>query len=259
MKKILLLACEGIQQRTSDDLAAMFRMNNFEVDYTSAIEEKRENAYNLAVIFGRDEYAKIHSIYPELPIYCVDKESMVLSLYVDEARGNTSNNSVPTILLGTDDFHSLLRAVVLLNISPDWRVNLLYSGSHDIGGTLHSHMCVYEENEAEKLVESADLIIGCGNLAFQGTVCRKPVIVLGNYGLGGLITPKNVYEQCQNNFYGRINGNEGEYFSLGDLKSEIEKGFESDLMDLDYISACVKSEIKVQRDKLLQNIISLCN
>lgn len=110
------------------------------------------------------------------------------------------------IVVGIANPHIRLRVEVLLNEMPECHVHYISS-----------------ESETGKLIEESDLIIGAGITAYEGVARRKPVIVVGDYGLGGLVTPNTFRNQYNHRFKGRINGIKGEYFSLESLQKEIRQ------------------------------------
>ena len=80
------------------------------------------------------------------------------------------------------------------------------------------------------------LIIGARGIAYEGVLQRKPVIVVGEYGFGGLVTPDTLHEQYNNYFRGKINGIKAEYFSLERLEEEIRRGFALTFQELQMMS-----------------------
>ena len=73
-------------------------------------------------------------------------------------------------------------------------------------------------------------------MAYEGVLQRKPVIVVGEYGFGGLVTPDTLHEQYNNYFRGKINGIKAEYFSLERLEEEIRRGFALTFQELQMMS-----------------------
>ena len=72
--------------------------------------------------------------------------------------------------------------------------------------------------------------------AYEGVLRRKPVIVVGDYGFGGLVTPDTFRKHYNNRFRGKINGARGESFSLENLEKEIHKGFNLTFQELQMMS-----------------------
>lgn len=124
-----------------------------------------------------------------------------------------------TITVGISNPRSKLRVSVLLNTMPEYHVKY-----------------VNNEREMADAIQEADIVIGAGSIAREGILHRKPVIVVGDYGLGGLITPENLRTQYNNNFGGRINGMKDEYFSLEKLEGEIKKSTSLTFQELQMMS-----------------------
>lgn len=112
-----------------------------------------------------------------------------------------------------------LRVNVLLGTVPEYQVRHITS-----------------EDEVGELIEEADMIIGTGIIAREGVMRRKPVIVVGDYGFEGLVTPNNFRTQFHNCFRGKMNGMKDEYFSLERLEEDIRKGFSLTYQELQMMS-----------------------
>ena len=123
------------------------------------------------------------------------------------------------IVVGVANSRTRLRIGVLLSKYSEYQVDYISS-----------------EIETGKLIEEADLIIGAGITAYEGVLRRKPVIVVGDYGLGGLVTPDTFRKHYNNRFRGKINGARGESFSLENLEKEIHKGFNLTFQELQMMS-----------------------
>ena len=123
------------------------------------------------------------------------------------------------IVVGIANPRTKIRVEVLLSENPEYQTIYISSGS-----------------ETGKLIEEADLIIGSGITAYEGVARRQPVIVVGDYGLGGLVTPDTFRSQYNNRFRGRINGMKDEYFSLESLEKDIKKAFRLTFQELQMMS-----------------------
>lgn len=112
-----------------------------------------------------------------------------------------------------------LRVNVLLSTVPEYQVRYITT-----------------EDEVSERIEEADMIIGTGIVAREGVMRRKPVIVLGDYGFGGLVTPNTFRTHFTNCFRGKVNGFKNDYFSLERLEEEIRKGFNLTYQELQMMS-----------------------
>ena len=123
------------------------------------------------------------------------------------------------IAVGIDCPRAKLRVSILLDTIQEYQVRYISS-----------------DEEISEAVNKAGLIIGARGIAHEGILQRKPVIVVGEYGFGGLVTPDTLHEQCSNYFKGKINGIKEEYFSLERLEEEIKRGFTLTFQDLQMMS-----------------------
>ena len=120
------------------------------------------------------------------------------------------------IVVGVANSRTRLRIGVLLSKYSEYQVDYISS-----------------ESEIGKLIEEADLIIGAGITAYEGVLHRKPVIVVGDYGL---VTPDTFRKHYNNRFRGKINGVRNESFSLENLEKEIYKSFNLTFQELQMMS-----------------------
>ena len=120
-----------------------------------------------------------------------------------------------SIVVGIANSRTRLRIGILLSKYSEYQVDYISS-----------------ESEIGKLIEEADLIIGAGITVLR----RKPVIVVGDYGLGGLVTPDTFRKHYNNRFRGKINGVRNESFSLENLEKEIYKSFNLTFQELQMMS-----------------------
>lgn len=123
-----------------------------------------------------------------------------------DLRSNDPNCSREIVVGGFTSARARLRISVLLNTMPECHATYLEPG----------------QNSTE-IIKNANLIIGAGDVARDGILHQKPCIVVGNYGLGGLVNMATFRSHFDNNFKGRIDGKEEEYFSLERLENEIKQ------------------------------------
>ena len=124
-----------------------------------------------------------------------------------------------SIAVGIDCPRAKLRVSILLDTIQEYHVRYIFS-----------------DEEISEAVNEAGLIIGARGIAYEGVLQRKPVIVVGEYGFGGLVTPDTLHEQYNNYFRGKINGIKAEYFSLERLEEEIRRGFALTFQELQMMS-----------------------
>ena len=92
-----------------------------------------------------------------------------------------------SIAVGIDCPRAKLRVSILLDTIQEYQVRYIFS-----------------DEEISEAVNEAGLIIGARGIAYEGVLQRKPVIVVGEYGFGGLVTPDTLHEQYNNYFRGLI-------------------------------------------------------
>ena len=123
------------------------------------------------------------------------------------------------VVVGILGPRSKLRVSVLLNTIPEYHVKYITA-----------------EHEIQDALAEADLVIGTDITAREGILHRKPVIVVGDYGFGGLVTPDTFRSHFDNRFRGRINGMKDEYFSLERLEGEIKRSTSLTFQELQMMS-----------------------
>lgn len=80
---------------------------------------------------------------------------------------------------------------------------------------------VIKKENFEKELELADIVIANKHYALKAIVAQKPVIVVGDHGLGGFITPQVIKTQYHSCFSGRIGGEIDEYIPAKLLLDDI--------------------------------------
>lgn len=129
------------------------------------------------------------------------------------------------IVVGVNSARSELRVCVLLKTLPDIQIDKICSGCN-----------------MDALVFNASLVIGSESVALKGVLLQKPVLVVGRYGSGGLLTPENLIDQYHTGFLGRLHGEKDEYFSLEQLMHDIEKSRYLSKQALEYMCNRMKNE-----------------
>lgn len=123
------------------------------------------------------------------------------------------------VAVGVSSPRARFRVSILLNIMRSWHVRYIMA-----------------PNEMADAFKECDLVIGCEIIAREAVLHRIPVIVVGDYGLGGLITPDTFCIQYDNNFRGRVNGMKDEYFPLEILEGEIKRSAHLTFQELQMMS-----------------------
>lgn len=134
------------------------------------------------------------------------------------------------IVVGVSNTRSELRVCVLLQALPDIQIEK-----------------IYPDDDAEALLQRADIVIGSEEVVLKAVLLKKLVIVVGEYGLGGLLTPRNLTEQYYAGFIGRLRGEKNEYFSYEQLLHEIEKSTCLPTLMLEQMSDRIKVETLNER------------
>lgn len=149
---------------------------------------------------------------------------------VKACEGGIFQNPQLHIVVGVKSARSELRVCVLLQALPDILIEKLSPGG-----------------DVEASLQRADIVIGSEEVALQAVLLKKQVIVVGEYGLGGLITPGNITEQYHSGFIGRLRGEKNEYFSYEQLLHEIEKSTCLSALILEHMSNRLEQETLNER------------
>ena len=291
MRKILFSACCNTytQQKTCEGLIKLLKDGRYQVDMAGDVAKEMWLSYNLAFAFNRRGYEKIQTLRPAIPIVY----SILADDYEDEFIEDATQyehllliapektyscdscvtalpfpwdgevdrylkypHSKPAILVGVGNGRSALRTFIVLNTLTQYKINIIYSGGrelYDIGYAFH--VTVREEFELDTLIQNASLVIGHKYVALQGALHKKPVIVIGDYGSGGLLTSANVVEQYHNHFLGNVGGELDKYFSLDQLQKEITAASKLPVRELEAISEKLKKEMS-ENNRKVWNIVS---
>jgi hypothetical protein len=113
--------------------------------------------------------------------------------------------------------------------------------------------------DVSEFYQEADMVIGSGRTAVEGMAYRKPVIVAGLRGLGGIITPENYPRFKKIMFSGRFNGALHEGIPPAGLMASILAAQMKEEMD-DIISSNFKNVCKdFSRSKIANRFERILN
>ena len=293
MKKILFSACCNTytQQKACEGLIKLLKDNSYQVDMANDINREIWTSYNLAFAFNKRGYQKIQEIHPAIPIIysvladdyekefiensvnqydhlliiapnkpcsCTDDSTTTMHFPCFEEMNAFPKyrHSTPSILVGAGNGHSALRLFIILNTLNDYKVNIIYSGEEELFGIGYApHVIVREEFEVNSLIQEANIIVVHKYIALQGALQKKPVIVVGDCGSGGLLTSNNVLEQYHNRFAGQIGGEKDAYFSLDQFQKDIKAASKISSRELEAIALKLKNEMS-ENNKRVLNVVS---
>jgi glycosyltransferase involved in cell wall biosynthesis len=61
-------------------------------------------------------------------------------------------------------------------------------------------------SQVAPLIRDSDIVLGVGRTAWEAMACRRPVVIVGREGLGGIVSEKNLPVLMRHNFTARGNG-----------------------------------------------------
>lgn len=291
MRKILFSACchTYTQQKACEGLIKLLKDGRYQVDMAGNVAKEIWSSYNLAFAFNKRGYEKIQTLHPAIPViysiladdyeeefiesatqyehllliapektrFCGECVTALPFPYVEEMDTYLKYSySKPSILVGAGNGRSALRTFIVLNTLTKYKINIIYSGEQELYEVGYApHVTVREEFELDTMIQNASLIIGSKYVALQGALHKKPVIVIGDYGSGGILSSSNVVEQYYNHFAGKIGGEMDEYFSLEQFQKEVESAFKLSSRELEIISDKLRKEMS-ESNKKIWDIVS---
>jgi len=208
-------------------------------DYTEFIDGRSKYDHVLMFNAGKDIFTDGFITHMNLPFYVED---------IDEMQPKSNVN----IVVGVDNYRVLLRLFIILYTMSEYTVNAIVA---DRNGYLmvpegENINFFTREDDVESLVKQADLVIGDKYLAMQGIMYRKPVIVVGECGYGGLLKAGNCIEQFKNDFCGRVDGKKEEYFPLKWVCQDVPLALELEKTELQEIIHRLERETKKNEEAL---------
>ena len=292
MRKILFSACCNTytQQKACEGLIRLLKDGRYQVDMAGSVVRERWSLYDLAFAFNKRGYERIQTLHPAIPIiysiladdyeeefiggatlyehllliapqkthFCGDCVTDLLFPFVEETDAYLKYPySKPSILVGAGNGRSALRTFIVLNTLTQYKINIIYSGEQELYEVGYaSHVTVREEFELDTMIQNASLVIGSKYVALQGALHKKPVIIIGDYGSGGILTQDNVVDQYHNYFAGKIGGELDEYFSLDQFQKEIKSALKLSSRELETISDKLRKEMSENNKKILDIVSS---
>lgn len=121
------------------------------------------------------------------------------------------------------------KLISFLNILVNFDVTIVYD-QKNLLPFLNTNIKLLPRNQVDisTLLSECDIIMGSGDIIYHGISNKKPCIVVGEQGYGGIISPQNLLAQQSNHFQGRIGGYLGEYIPENLLQDDLQT-----LMNLD--------------------------
>ena len=149
-----------------------------------------------------------------------------------------------SIAVAVNKASSISKLTPLLNtmLSEDFFLLTIDEKIRDIN--LNSNIMIIRKEKISDTFKFAKIIIGEGQSAIRGIMMEKPVLVLGNFGYGGLVDNNNIDLLFNDGFFGRPGGAKDEHLP-----------FELIEYDLNEAKKKPKAELKMLKERL-KNLIT---
>ncbi len=107
---------------------------------------------------------------------------------------------------------------------------------------------------SNELFKEAKIIFGEGQYAIKGILLEKPVLIVGEYGYGGLIRKENIELLFKNGFTGRSGGTKDEYLPINLINNDLDEVKNIPTEELKDIKKICMNLISKQYENLFENI-----
>lgn len=281
-----------MQQEISRSLISMLRTMPVEVNLFDAKPSLSYVSYDLAIAYNKQGYCDFKRLGLNIPLlYVISSDvfcdsmlfdySAYVHLLIANARGIIYSNSFVTqlsllfkiekgisvikgrkykrLLVDIGSSSLLMSLLPLLNMYINYEIDVLTSKPYQFKDVVNTHITLFTPQKREKLMEEADVLIAEGYAALKGVVQQKPVFILGEYGVGGLVEKDNVREQYRTGFSGRLGGVKGEYLPLPMIDFEIRKVFDGQVDGLKDTAGMLCECCQETADKFRQLVLFFAN
>lgn len=151
----------------------------------------------------------------------------------------------------------LLKVLLFINLLHNKKIALFCSFKDFQKKLFNVNVTFINDNNFEETLISAKTVIGEGELIAKAVLLKKPAIILGNNGYGGLLTEKNIISQYHQNFSGRIGGVINEMIPLNLLQLDFETLTNVDIEVIRRTKEILEQEIEKEKSQLQKKIESI--
>lgn len=136
----------------------------------------------------------------------------VLNIYFDETFDDEQMKQEENIIIAESSMITINKLMPWLNTLVSNNIYIISIKNHINSKYFNSNVhIVNNKNKIDRLFRNAKLIIADDQFAIKGIMLKKPVLLLGSYGYGGLITNDNIDLLYKYGFTGRPGGNFDEH------------------------------------------------
>ena len=123
------------------------------------------------------------------------------------------------------DFLTAIKLISIVNTSRRYNLKIITSLNIEYLKSISNQNIEIEllVKDIENYISECDILFANRNIALLGVLSEKAVIVTGQKGFGGFITPDNVISHHNSGYAGRIGGNEDEHIPLEILLHDLGK------------------------------------
>ena len=173
-------------------------------------EHIERNKYSELFLSGRPK------IFIDNNCYCL------LNTFFTETHNNEHKKDY--LVIAVNSITTIQKLTPLLNTLFAYRIYIIsikdYISFKYINPNIH---IVNNRNKIDDLFRDAQLIIADDQSVIRGILLKKPVLLVGQYGYGGLITNENFDLLYRYGFSGRPGGNFGEYLPYDLITYDIQE------------------------------------
>lgn len=174
------------------------------------------------------------------------------TLFNNEQQNNGKEDIISVAINSLDTIEKL---IPFMNILLSETFHLLSVSEKFININLNPNIKII--GSREKVLESfssSKILIGEGQSAIRGILMEKPVLVLGKYGYGGLVTKDNIDLLYTHGFRGRIGGVQNEYTPFELIEYDLNKSQTITEDELKKLKNYLKNLIQKEYQDLINNI-----
>lgn len=171
----------------------------------------------------------------------------LLNIYFDETFDDEQIKQEENIIIAESSIVTINKLIPWINTLASSNIYIISIKDHVSSKYFNSNVhIVNNKNKIDRLFRNAKLIIADDQFAIKGIMLKKPVLLLGSYGYGGLITNDNIDLFYKYGFTGRPGGNFDEHLPFELINYDFQEAYH--LSDNELEAARMKLKIYLNNE-----------
>lgn len=179
----------------------------------------------------------------------------LLNIYFDETFDDEQMKQEENIIIAESSMITINKLMPWLNTLVSSNIYIISIKNHINSKYFNSNVhIVNNKNKIDRLFRNAKLIIADDQFAIKGIMLKKPVLLLGSYGYGGLITNDNIDLLYKYGFTGRPGGNFDEHLPFELINYDFQEAYHLSDNELEAAKMKLKNYLNIEYSTFIKKI-----